>query len=51
MKKKLLYEVPEAEQFFVRFEQGILTVSDGVNESNHTRYFNGGGLEDEYETL
>ena len=36
MKKKLLYEVPEAEQFFVRFEQGILTVSDGWSDPNST---------------
>ncbi len=51
MTKKQLYETPEAEVLVVKIERGILTASDGVNQSNHTRYLNGGGLDDDYETL
>lgn len=34
MKKKLLYEVPEAEQLFVNFEKGILVISGEGSASN-----------------
>ncbi len=49
--KKVFYEKPTTETLVVRFEEGILTGSDGVNQSNHTRYLNGGGLDDDYEKL
>lgn len=50
-KMKSLYEAPKTDVLVVRFEGAILTGSDGVNQSNHTRYLNGGGLDDDYETL
>ena len=28
MKKKLMYEVPEAEQFFVKYEENIMSPND-----------------------
>ena len=50
-KIKLNYDAPAAQAFVVGFEGNLLTGSDGVNQSNHTRYLNGGGLDDDYETL
>ena len=50
-KIKSLYEAPTIDILEVRFEGTILTGSDGVNQSNHTPYFDGGGLDDYYETL
>lgn len=50
-KKKCLYEAPTTNILVVRFEGAILTGSDGVNQSNHTHYLNGGGLDDDYELL
>ena len=50
-KIKSLYEAPTIDVLEVQFEGAILTGSDGVNQSNHTPYFDGGGLDDYYETL
>lgn len=50
-KIKSLYEAPTIDVLVVQFEGAILTGSDDVNQSNHTRYFDGGGFDDYYETL
>ena len=50
-KMKSLYEAPTTNILVVRFEGAILIGSDGVNQSNHTHYLNGGGLDDDYELL
>lgn len=34
MKKKLLYEVPEAEQFFVKYEENIMSPGDTGTAGN-----------------
>ena len=39
MKKKLMYEVPEAEQFFVKYEENIM--SPTYNDNQHTEYLDG----------
>lgn len=40
MKKKLLYEVPEAEQFFVKYEENIM--SPTYNDDNNEEPVDGG---------
>ena len=45
-KEKLLYEAPTALSFVVKLEGAILTLSNNVNNNNHTEYFMSG---DDYD--
>ena len=48
--QKQTYLSPETETLVVRFEGIILTLSDSVNQTNHTQYLLG-GPDDDYEEL